>query len=201
MNANLYLASWASFFCIFWIVGALVGEMYGIFFGNIVKSNVQTRQGKWYALLAASVVVMAASVRVYTAFECDLQVMKAAPTCAASTYAIAASVIATATALLLTLTGCFTSVIARRIEGAGAVLMVPIWSIGLGFITFGEGPGRSIGNLFFATWAAFVISCLIVAECYRDLMGDRQRSSGSSLDQGAPQIQLPEYDSSTGQDL
>jgi hypothetical protein len=166
---------------VFWIVGDLIGEMYGIFIGSLAKSNIQTRQGKWYGLVAASVVVMAGSTRVYQAFECDLEVMKLAPTCSDSRYAIAASVIGTVTALILTLTSCLTSNIARQMEGVGAALMVLIWSVGLGFITFGEGPGRSIGNLFFATWAAFVISCLIVAEMYQDWLGNRRQQATSNI--------------------
>jgi hypothetical protein len=205
VNANLYLASWASFLCVFWIVGDLVGQLYGILLGGIVKSNVTTRRGRWYTLVAASVVVLAASVRVFRAFECDLQVMEAAPTCFDSRYAIATSSIGTFTALLLvTITAgwcCRNSTVALRMEGVGAVLMVIIWSIGLGFITFGEGPGRSIGNLFFATWAAFIISCLIVAECYRDVIGSRHEATSATLDQHGPQTEMSDFDAANVQDL
>lgn len=178
VNGNLYVSSWSSFLSAFWIVGDLMGEVYDIYLGSIIKANGHTRQGQWYGLVAASAVVMATSIRVYQSFECDLEVMKLVPTCSESKYAIAASVIGTVSATVFSITKlCLpgTTTTARVMDGLGAILMVVIWSIGFGFITFGQGPGRSIGNLFIATWAAFIISWLIVADCYHDWMGNHGR--------------------------
>jgi hypothetical protein len=170
--------------------------MYGIYLRSLLHSAMnsptQRRQGQWYGLVAASVVVLAASVRVYQSFQCDLEVMKLVPTCTESKYAIAVSVIGTATAILFSLitTLCQSSSrttsktkIARRIEGLGATVMVLIWSVGFGFITFGQGPGRTIGNLFFATWAAFIISWLIVADSYQDWMSNGRQQQGQQQQQ------------------
>ncbi|OEU14864.1 hypothetical protein FRACYDRAFT_269700 [Fragilariopsis cylindrus CCMP1102] len=60
--------------------------------------------------------------------------------------------------------------IARLIESVGVVVTTIVWTIAWGFITFGEGPGHSLGNLYFSTWAAFIISILITADCFHDCM-------------------------------
>jgi hypothetical protein len=141
VNANLYLGSWACFASIFWIVGDLLEGMYGFnVVTGFVKPHWQTRQGKWYAMVASSVVVLAASIRVFKSFECDLQVMKSAPSCIDSKYAISAAVVGTIVALISTVSGFMVSYAARIFEYLMAGIMVIIWCMGLGFVTFGEGP-------------------------------------------------------------
>lgn len=84
---------------------------------------------------------MGASIRVFRSFKCDLHVMKAAPVCRDSRIAIAVAVVASLIALIVTLASCFmpTSVVQLG-EYVGAFMMLCFWSVGLGFITFGEGP-------------------------------------------------------------
>jgi hypothetical protein len=103
-----------------------------------------------------------------------------APVCKDSKIGIAISVIATAVAMVITLAGCCVSSghsIVRIAEYIVAMLLVCLWSVGLGFITFGEGPGHSVGNLFFATWCAFLLSAWIIGECFLEC-----KSSGGSKD-------------------
>ena len=37
-----------------------------------------------------------------------------------------------------------------------------------GFITFSDGPGGQIGNLYFATWISFLMSVFLFAGNFRD---------------------------------
>merc|ERR1712176_300205 len=69
----------------------------------------------------------------------------------------------------------FGSSMTEYIEKIGAVATSVIWTIGLAVITFGEGPGHSLGNLFFATWGGFITSVLITADCFRDSITRRAR--------------------------
>jgi hypothetical protein len=140
VNGNLYLGSWVCFASIFWVVGDLIGELYGLNIVGAVKPHVQTRQGKWYALVATSVIVMGASVRVFKAFECTLDVMKTSPACMNSKYAISASVIGTVVAIFPLLSFLFLHGTALIMEFILSAIMVVIWSVGLGLITFGQGP-------------------------------------------------------------
>lgn len=55
--------------------------------------------------------------------------------------------------------------------------MVIIWSFGLGFITFGSGPGQNIGNLYFATWGSFILSVLLAGESIREYLGVQEQAN------------------------
>ena len=110
INANLYLASWICFGCVFYIVGDLMGDLFGHVamttrnrldpdtgeFVEVIglqqinyKGLWETRRGKWYALLAITGIALSSSVRTFQAFECYVTVMKANNACHDSTVAVA----------------------------------------------------------------------------------------------------------------
>merc|ERR1712113_574770 len=53
-----------------------------------------------------------------------------------------------------------------------SVLSLVFYSFGVGFITADEGPGSSLGNLYFATWAGFIFSMMIVVMCASEYLYD-----------------------------
>jgi hypothetical protein len=174
LNANLYFGSWLSFFCALVIAGELAKELYGMDVVGVVSPVARGKHGKWYALIATSIVVLSSSVRVFQAFECNSTLMMHAPGCRQTKFAIAAGVLGTVFAMFATL------FLARGTcstlgQGCSSVIMALIWSFGLGYITFGEGPGQNIGNLYFSTWASFTLSIFLVAESFRDYMGVREQ--------------------------
>ena len=179
VNANLYFGSWTAFFCILWISANLAKLLYGVDIAARASPLIKSRRGKWYALVAASIVVMCSSIRVFKAFQCSTDEMLKAPTCKQTKYAISAGVLGTVESALCTLWQANYG-IGRVHERVAAFLMVIIWALGLIFITFGEGPGHSIGNLYFATWASFILSVLIFAECLNEYLGVQQQASDPS---------------------
>lgn len=176
LNANLYFGAWLSFFCALWIAGELARELYGMdLVGTLQSSNmVKGRQGKWYALIATSMIVMSSSVRFFKAFRCASDIMQKAPVCKQTKFAISAGAIGTVFAMMMTI---FTARgnHSRSVQWISSAILVVLWSFGLGFVTFGNGPGQNIGNLYFATWASFVLSVWLAAESIRDFMGVRQQ--------------------------
>jgi hypothetical protein len=62
----------------------------------------------------------------------------------------------------------------------------------LGYITFGEGPGHAIGNLYFATWASFVLSVLLFAEGYREYLGLREQAQNQEANVATEDLSLQE---------
>ena len=54
----------------------------------------------------------------------------------------------------------------RIVQRYSSVLMVVLWSFGLGYTTFGDGPGKNIGNLYFSTWTSFILSVLLTADSF-----------------------------------
>jgi hypothetical protein len=177
-NANLYFASWGAFLCILWISGSLGKELYGLDIAGMATPLAKTKRGKYYALVAASLVVLGASIRVFKAFKCTEDAMQQAPTCRKTKFAISAGVIGTVDAALTTLLAA-SGRMSQPSEWCGSLVMLIIWCFGLGYITFGSGPGHSIGNLYFATWACFVLSVLLCAESYMEYLGHRERGMGT----------------------
>jgi len=37
------------------------------------------------------------------------------------------------------------------------------WTFAVGYITFGTGPARTVGNLYFSTWASFISACALAS--------------------------------------
>jgi len=189
VNGNLYVCSWISFVCIIYIFGDLLNALYGqttsihstadMNTGEYIQLQTKrlwdTRRGKWCALFTISGIVVSSCVRTYQAFDCYLTVMTATHTCQDTTVGIAMSVVGGVIAVVIScVNGCITNTKnANVIETMGAVVSTIVWTIAWGFITFGEGPGHSLGNLYFSTWGAFVISILITRDCVQEYMANR----------------------------
>lgn len=181
LNANLYFSSWLAFFAAAWIAGDLAKELYGMDLVGMASPIAKARRGKWYALIATSLIVMSSSVRVFRAFPCSAEVMAKSPTCRQTKFAISAGVIGTLFAMVATLLmarGSFS----HRADWCSSAIMVIIWSFGLGFITFGSGPGQNIGNLYFSTWASFTLSVLLAAESFREYLSMREQAMAGTTD-------------------
>jgi len=175
LDANLYFSSWLACLSAVWIAGDLAKELYGVDVVGMASPKVKSRRGKWYALIATSLIVMGSSVRVFLAFPCSSQAMAKSPICRQTEFAISAGVIGTLFAMVATLCmakGNFS----QLLDWCSSIVMAIIWCFGLGFITFGSGPGHNIGNLYFATWGSFILSILLVGESYREHMGMRERA-------------------------
>ena len=117
----------------------------------------KTRRGKWFALATVTGIALSSSVRIFQALKCNLSVMKSNNMCIDTNVAISMTVLGGVFALVVlfvghstgstgvtidTTTGGGTSTIGQFVEWIGAVVTTIVWTIGLGFVTFGEGPVR-----------------------------------------------------------
>jgi hypothetical protein len=84
--------------------------------------------------------------------------------------------------------GCIASiwmVCGARLPGIVDVIlgwcMLVAWVFAIGYITFGDEedvPARNIGNLYFATWAGFILSCLLASDSLRSLFVNARGGDG-----------------------
>jgi len=209
VNANLYLGSWACFGCVFYIVGDLLSDFFAGPHGTAIgltrldpetgeyistapftateyKRLWETRRGKWFALTAITAIAMGGSVRVFQAYDCAQPAMNTNNTCTDSKIGIAMTVVGGILALIMVGIGGIGSSLTEYIEKVGSISTTVVWTVALGVITFGEGPGHSLGNLFFATWGGWITSVMITADCFKDSVTLRAQAAVAS-----DQIELP----------
>jgi hypothetical protein len=191
-NANLYFSSWGGFLCSLWIIVSLFHENVGF---DVTKTPPKT--AKLFGLVASSMVVLASSIRIFLAFDCNLSAMSAVEVCKRTKFSIAAGVIGFCFASILTCASYARVVGHAMIQMYGAGFLMLLWCFGLAYITFGEGPGHSIGNLYFATWASLSLSLFLFAECFQEYQAGREASQDietvtteNSGMHGAPQLNI-----------
>jgi hypothetical protein len=63
-----------------------------------------------------------------------------------------------------------------RVELVAASLMVILFGIGVATITGIGGPGQSVGDLFYASWMAFLVSLGLFLACFEELCVDEHQS-------------------------
>lgn len=163
VNANLYIASWVCFGSIVFLVGDLMGDFFagphgtalglsrldpetGEYVTTAPFSRVEyqrlweTRRGKWFALAVITGIALSASVRNFQAFDCSENVMKINNTCIDSKIAISMTVLGGILSVTMVGIGSVGTSLTEFIEKVGAVTTTIVWTIGLGAITFGDGP-------------------------------------------------------------
>jgi len=227
-NANLYLASWVCFGCIVFIVGDLAGDLLGSPEGSaaglsrldpetgeyVIAAPLtpvhyqrlwETRRGKWFALTVITVIAMTESIRVYKAFLCGQAAMDNNNTCIDSKIAIAmTSLSAIVSVVMASVLGGIAGSMVELVETCGAVAATIIWAVALVSVTFGDGPGHSIGNLFFSTWGGFLLSLLITADCFRSGAVQRALAAAGTVSAGTAghdRIEMQQTDGGDDSDI
>mmetsp|Transcript_4198 Transcript_4198/g.8555 ORF Transcript_4198/g.8555 Transcript_4198/m.8555 type:complete len:284 (-) Transcript_4198:370-1221(-) len=156
-NANLYFSSWISFASAVFLAGSLAQETMGL-----DLRTVQSKQTKWFALVAASLVVLFASVRIYKNDDVQCGGPQGADSLAGTEFCkrtklgISLGVLTFISSLGFSF-GAALLPFAGLLELALTSVLLIMWVFGVGFITFGGdlSPGTHIGNLYFATWISF----------------------------------------------
>jgi hypothetical protein len=228
LNANLYLGSWVCFACVIYLIGDLVGDLTagpegsaiglsrldpetGEYVSAVPFSTIdykrfwETRRGKFFGLFAVTGVALSASVREYQAFTCKEIAMQSSNTCIDSKVAIASTVMSGVLCLVMMSVGTILGgSMPEYIESLGAGCTTLVWTLTVAFVTFGDGPGHSLGNLFFATWGGFSISVLITADCFREYISKRALAAAAEAPQasnGMNNIELQGVDAGDDNDI
>jgi len=180
IDANIYFASWGAFLCSMLLCGKIGQEIYGFDIAGRVSPLVKTRAGKWYMMLFSSALVLMASVRAFLAESCDADSMSMAPKCNQTKLAIATGVVGTIFAGSVTGVTLKSGSLKLIYEWNAALVMVAISCFAMAYVTAGEGPGSSVGNLYFATWVTFVLSILILTSCHMELIANREQANAAA---------------------
>ena len=187
-SANLYYFSWAGFVTAVIILVSFLRDVLGFDLSNEVRNRAARLQW-WAALLAVSIVVTGSSSQVIKR-DCQADSIFSDAYCRKTRLAIAAGALGTIFALLTiaakviqyTVTESMTPFL---VEISSAIFLTILSTFNVAFATSADAPGSGIGNLYYFSWAMFLVSTAIASECYGTYLnppavnvGDKRNSNG-----------------------
>ena len=182
----LLAGAWLAFATCIYLTGGLVQESTGV---DVRQTPPKT--ARWYALTASSLVVMGSAVRTFTTSDCggEKDTSVEITYCRRSKFALSMGVVGFFLALGMTF--MTRKGLTLMAETSLTAVQLVLWCFGVGYITFGTGPGSTIGNLFFSTWTSFIMTVFLFGQCFREYIAGREmafaQQHGSSNDEDEQQ--------------
>lgn len=75
--------------------------------------------------------------------------------------------------------------IGTKPEAAVSTILAIMYIFGVAYITFGDGAGTTIGNMYFSTMIGFVIAGSLASTCIREVMTEKSGESTEEAQQDA----------------
>ncbi|GFH60424.1 hypothetical protein CTEN210_16900 [Chaetoceros tenuissimus] len=163
-NGNLYYAAWAGFILSVTLMVSYLQFVFGVDLANEIRSR-SARLMLWSTFLATSLVVMGSSANYYdTTCGGDDQVGK----CKRAVFGIVLGALTTLGSVAIVGMKIATSKAPFLLEAGGSFIMCLLYLFGVLVITTPKGPGAALGNLYYSTWACFLLSFMIMSSCVED---------------------------------
>jgi hypothetical protein len=175
LNANLYYFSWAGFITAILIFVSFLHDAFGINVVDQVRKQALRLQ-YWAAFFACSVVVMGSASRTLRS-DCrnfdDENDEGTGPYCRKTRFAIASGTLGAMLALLVIFSKVvnYSSISGSTpfaLEIGSAAFMTVMTALAVAWTTSANGPGSEIGNLYYFSWASFLLSAVLGADCYNE---------------------------------
>lgn len=174
LNANLYYFSWAGFVTAILIFVSFLHDAFGISVIDQVRKQALRLQ-YWAAFFACSVVVMGSASRTLRrdCREFSSEVLETQEYCRKTRVAIASGTIGAILALLVIFSKVinYSSISGSTpfvVEMGSSIAMTAFTAFAVASTTSAGGPGSEIGNLYYFSWASFLLSAVLGAECYNE---------------------------------
>jgi hypothetical protein len=179
INANLYFSCWISFFCIAYICASWTMNHWKK--AEKIIREMSSRLAKWWGLLITSIILLVASAQFHYSQNC---VSGGATTlsqdaCESNKFAVSLGAFGTLLTLV-TIILAHAGILPFIIETIVTLLMFMLYTAGISDITYNHGSGTSVGNIFFSTWAGFLLSFLLCLDCYHVYMKQRAKRRADS---------------------
>jgi hypothetical protein len=176
-NANLYYFSWAGFFTSI----ILTIDYCKAIFGVDVVGQVRTRARLpfWSAFLAAALIVMGSASRTLKN-DCNVEfyIARSARYCSRTKFAIVVGVLGVVFAIAIVAMKILAMSAPLMMEFGFAVFLAILNAFAVAFVTAAEGPGSAVGNLYYFSWASFLLSAVLSAQCYGEWSGHDETAPG-----------------------
>jgi hypothetical protein len=73
-----------------------------------------------------------------------------------------------------------------------------LYTAGVAVITFDTGSGITIGNLYFSTWAGFIVSIFLLVECYHGIKEEREAGTSINTATDDPVVKIQDNKAASG---
>ena len=188
IDANLYFSSWGAFIASLFIL-VMIGKE------KQVNAARDAWAKHWLWLVFSSLVAVASASRMFKKSNCgedsnsigilDEYVEEFKEGCQDLKIGISLSVISSVLAIFLTfLTHGFPKKVPTALIGMIAgILTLILWSFNIAYLTFGNGPASSMGNLFFSTWISLVLAIDLAASHAKAFLS-RKKVTNDDNEQG-----------------
>lgn len=174
-NINLYLFSWAAVICSFQLLSAC----YGLHSTDDISPKL-LRRFFWFLILKVSLVILASADHVWSSMD-EICGNDTNTFCARTSFALKIG----KAGLIVSLSGLIANSLtwskAKKVEMTLCFAALSLGSIGVVFITSTNGPGETIGNLFFFSWLNFGVSAALLKSSIEDKESDFNES-GDNLE-------------------
>lgn len=177
-NGNLYYFSWGGFVCSVLLCVSYLNHAFSVDIAGELKTR-SARLTLWAATLATSLVVMGSSANF---FDNTCGDDNEPDKCSRAVFGIVLGALATLAAVCIVGMKVATARAPFLVETLISFLLVILYGLGVAFITSQKGPGAELGNLYYFTWASFLISFALLASCFEDYnaASDMQTGGGQS---------------------
>jgi uncharacterized membrane protein len=123
-------------------------------------------QARWYVLLFTSIVVLAAAVEYSNSLDCG---SNKEGSCKSNRYAQSFGALVMMIALGVIPAMCLDT-LNVWVEIVTVVIVLGLYTAGVALVTFDDGSGTSIGNLYFSIWLGFLVTVFLSVDAYKTLM-------------------------------
>ena len=202
LNANLYFFSWASLIS---TVSLLVAYGFQVNDATMLSSNAQSA-GYWAGICVASLVAFMSAIQTFAKGETmdGLEYDCAGDSndrgtgyCERLKFSISLGAIGTVVAGICSL---LTFKMSNELNGLVSFVMLFGWSLGVAFATFGEkSPAIRAGNLYFSSWAAFVMSLFMVSTSVKNYLATNDKRSPETKNEKLVSIEMDRPEEAPGQ--
>ena len=204
-NGNLYYFSWAGFVLSIVLFVSYLRSAYGLDLVESLKER-SSRLSYWSSLLAATMVVMGSSTRIWI-HDCkdgndgsdnnsEEQLFTSAY-CTRTKFAIILGSGGVFFSLVVVSVKLLFSTAPYALEFALSSLLTVLNTFGVAYITSNSGPGRAIGNLYYFSWISFILSAVIAVECFNSSKSSEARNVQHRKIQDNPSSSVGDLESST----
>lgn len=192
-TGNLYYFSWSGFVTAIVLLVNYLRQAYGLDVLGEVR-NRAARLSLWAGMLAGSMVVTFASVRVLNE-DCQGNNQDLVAYCRRTKFGISVGAIGIFLSVAVVGMKVFTYTAPFLVEFAMSILLVILNAFSVAYITSPSGPGSPIGNLYYFSWISFLCAAMLFADCFNQKSGPPAATdSENKHDDGTGDIEVENLD-------